>query len=115
MRREFTKQVKLAAWQRAGGRCEKCTCKLFSGNIRYDHVVPDAMGGDPTIENCEVLCRTCHDAKTYVEDIPRISKSKRQRDHHVNARTRKANSRPIPGSKDSGWKKKMDGTIVRRD
>ena len=37
-RREFSKAVKLAAWQRCEGRCEKCTTKLYPARFDYHHV-----------------------------------------------------------------------------
>lgn len=86
-RQEFSRKVKKAAWDRCGGRCEKCTAKLFPGHYAYDHDLPDQMGGEPTLENCRVLCDACHDAKTFTVDIPTIRKSDRQRDKHIGAKT----------------------------
>lgn len=71
MRREFTKAVKRDAFMRADGKCEgslpngsRCNCKLTVGKMTYDHRVPDWMGGEPTLENCQVLCQSCDKAKT---------------------------------------------------
>lgn len=86
-RREFSRKVKAQAWARCGGRCEKCTAKLFPGKYAYDHDLPDQMGGEPTLENCRVLCDACHDEKTFTVDIPTIRKSDRQRDRHIGALT----------------------------
>ena len=77
MRSEFTAKTKVLAFERSKGFCECCTAKLFTGNIEYDHEIPDALGGQATIENCRVLCRACHGAKTTKADMPRISKAKR--------------------------------------
>jgi 5-methylcytosine-specific restriction protein A len=111
-RREFSRRIKLKAWDRCGGKCESCKVKLVVGKYAYDHVLPDALQGEPTLENCEVICTVCHGAKT-PDDVRRIRKADRQRAGHVGAK------RPpkgvIPGSKASGWKKKMDGTVVRRE
>ncbi len=86
-RSEFTRKVKKSAWDRCGGRCEKCTAKLFPGKYAYDHDLPDQMGGEATLENCRVLCDACHDEKTFTVDIPAIRKSDRQRDKHIGAKT----------------------------
>lgn len=77
MRTEFSAKVKAAAALRANGNCEECTRKLLTGDFHYDHVIPDALGGEPTLENCAVLCRSCHGFKTTTSDVPRIAKSKR--------------------------------------
>lgn len=82
MRREFHPKIMIAAWDRANGRCEICgpsSMKLAPGNIFYDHINPDGNGGEPTLDNCQVLCRNHHDTKTHKEDVPRIAKMKRQK------------------------------------
>jgi 5-methylcytosine-specific restriction enzyme A len=112
-RREFSAKVKVAAFERSGGYCEKCTARLVPGRYAYDHVLPDALGGEPTLANCEVLCDACHGAKTHRDDVPRIAKMKRQRARHIGAEAR--SPRPLPGGRKSPWRKKIDGTVVRRD
>lgn len=78
-RREFPKIVTLKAWERSGGHCEKCTAKLMPGRFQYDHIVPDALGGEPTLDNCQVLCSACHGEKTAGRDVPAVAKSNRVR------------------------------------
>jgi 5-methylcytosine-specific restriction enzyme A len=111
-RHEFSKQVKLAAWQRCGGYCESCTAKLFVGKFQYDHRSPAAISSDRSLFNCQVLCTNCHDKKTREIDVPAIAKSNRIRARHL--ALGKAKGRPLPGTKASGWKHKMDGTWERR-
>lgn len=79
MRREFSKTVRLQAANRAKGRCEACNKKLSVGEFHYDHDVPDGLGGEPTLENCRVLCLTCHRIKTHEQDNPRMQKADSQR------------------------------------
>lgn len=86
MRREFPAKVRVAAFERAKGRCEKCTARLFVGKFIYDHIIPDALGGEPTLENCQVLCSACDDVKTDKNDIPVIAKVKRIRVKHYGGR-----------------------------
>lgn len=74
-RREFPAQVRKEAWKRCKGRCEKCTAKLFPGRFQYDHRIPDGLGGQPTLENCQVLCSNCHLPKTHDEDRPMMQKA----------------------------------------
>jgi 5-methylcytosine-specific restriction protein A len=79
MRREFSKKVMGQAALRANGQCEKCSARLLSGGFHFDHVIPDALGGEPTLANCQVLCKACHQGKTSKEDVPRIAKTERMR------------------------------------
>lgn len=118
MRSEFSKRVKVDRFRHAEGRCEhvdatghRCNKFLMSADIFYDHHIADGIGGEPTFDNCRVLCKTHHDEKTRRHDVPRIAKTKRQAER--NAGIRKP-SRPMDGSRNSPWKKKMDGTTEKR-
>jgi 5-methylcytosine-specific restriction endonuclease McrA len=79
-RREFPQSVRKKAFARCcrNGQpyCEGCGCEINarSGTI-YEHVIPDGLGGEPTLENCKVHCRNCADVKTHTEDIPRMAKA----------------------------------------
>lgn len=106
-RREFPARVKVAAYERAGGGCEECGTPLRVGKTHYDHVLPDALGGEPTLENCAVLCSGCHGVKTARQDVPTIAKMKRQRAKHLGAKVSK-----WPRSK---WKRKVNGETVLRE
>lgn len=86
MRREFSKQVRRDAFMRANGQCEgkpygeRCCVRLTLGKYHYDHDIPDALGGEPVLENCVVLCIACHKDKTATKDVPAIAKTKRIQD-----------------------------------
>ncbi len=84
-RSEFSPKTKAAAFDRSAGRCERCTAKLYVGKFQFDHVIPDALGGEPVLSNCEVLCTNCHGAKTAKEDVPRIAKAVRINRKHIGA------------------------------
>lgn len=84
MRREFSRKTKAQAFQRANGNCEVCTARLMPGKFRYDHILPDILGGEPTLANCKVQCLACDAPKT-ADDIGRIRKADRQRDKHTGA------------------------------
>ena len=101
MRREFPARVKIAAWERSHGHCESCTRKLFPGDINYDHDNPDGLTGEPTLDNCKVLCRACHSLKTK-DDVSRISKAKRVEKRHRGIRKPRRITR---------WRR-FDGSIV---
>jgi 5-methylcytosine-specific restriction enzyme A len=79
-RREFPVSVKVAAWKRCGGLCEECGCLLKPGRFHYDHSNPDGLTGEPTLDNCLVLCsgpNSCHGEKTK-NDVGNIAKAKRR-------------------------------------
>lgn len=139
VRKEFSKGTMAAAFLAAGGKCEKCDCKLDPSNTEYDHVLPCGLGGDNSLSNCQCLCVDCHKDKTK-SDVKQIAKTKRQynKDNGIKTRRKasipsrpfpksnsslskgkgkskhKWSSSPMPGSKASGWKKNMDGTVSRR-
>jgi hypothetical protein len=52
--------VKIAVWQRDGGRCVEC-----AGNrdLEFDHIIPLAMGGSNTERNLQLLCADCNRRK----------------------------------------------------
>lgn len=87
-RREFPQSVRKAAFARCcrNGtqpgipQCERAGCGavLRSGNIEYEHLDPDGLGGEPTLENCGVWCAVpCSSKKTHTQDNPRMAKADR--------------------------------------
>jgi 5-methylcytosine-specific restriction protein A len=87
-RREFSKKVKRDAFLRSNDYCEnsKCGARLTVGKFAYDHDIADGLGGEPTLENCVVLCKSCHDEKTRTNDVPIIAKTKRIQDREQGIR-----------------------------
>lgn len=124
-RKEFSKPTLDAAWARSGGLCE-CGrvpmlkrpkgCKVELGpltGVYGEHITPDWIGGDNSLDNCALLTKTCWSEKTSGYDRPTIDKTKREiRDHRFGA-NRMSNS-PMPGSKRSGWRRPMNGPTQRR-
>ena len=94
-RSEFPAVVKRQAWDRCGGRCERCSAKLFPGKFQYDHAKPDGLDGEPTLENCLVLCSSCHGRKTVEEDRPAMEKADRVRRKFLGQAPK--SSRPLRG------------------
>ena len=89
-RREFSQAVRKAAFARCCLRCdvpgvenlpgrpqcENCGVELRSGNIVYEHVQADGLGGEPTADNCKVFClKVCATRKTVEEDNPIMAKA----------------------------------------
>jgi 5-methylcytosine-specific restriction protein A len=82
VRQEFTTKTRREALERCKGHCEGCGATLWQKARIFDHIIPCAFGGTNSLENCQVLCTTCDDAKTDKIDIPTIAKAKRISDKH---------------------------------
>lgn len=108
-RKEFTKAVRIKRWDHCDGRCEVCGVKLCAPRIHFDHDTPTSLGGDNSFENCRVLCVACHGTKTSKQDRPMIDKARRGEEKHLGIR--KTKGRPLPGTRASGIRKRMDGTV----
>jgi hypothetical protein len=110
--RNFSPATRRLAFSRCQGRCELCGCKLTDGLTRYDHRIPWEISRDSSLSNAACLCRTCHDAKTYQTDLPAIVKARHRFDRMIGIRP--IASRPMPGGRNSGFKKTMRGEVVAR-
>ncbi len=105
MRQEFSAKTKVQAYERSKGRCEACGARLQVGHTRYDHLLPDGLGGLPNLENCRVVCTTCDAPKT-AADQRQIAKATRQHRKHIGAVKKRWISK---------WKKMPDGRVVLRE
>lgn len=82
-RKEFPQSVRKAAFIRCCKpdgipKCENCGNMLRAGNIEYEHLDADGLGGEPTLKNCGVWCAVpCSSKKTHGEDNPRMRKADR--------------------------------------
>ena len=103
-------RVKIRVFERAGGCCVFCTLEI-RGKLRpaYDHCISLINGGQNREGNLQLLCVPCHAQKT-ASDVAEKAIIARKRAKHLGI---KKPSR-FPGSRDSGWKKRMDGSVVRR-
>ena len=66
-RRNFTKEQKQQVLALQNSGCGCCGTKLNPKNTSSyegDHIIPHSEGGKTQIENCEVLCLSCHQIKT---------------------------------------------------
>lgn len=113
-RTEFSIATRRAALKRAKGICE-CGCGMPLDQHKgfdFDHIIPCELDGDNSLENCRVVNRTCHRAKTSTEDMPRIKKVRRTDKRQNGLEARKAK---IAGSKGTGWRNPIHGPAYRVD
>jgi len=122
-RLEFTAKTKREAYERSGGVCEchlvpmlkrrkGCGQRLVDGRIRYEHILPDAIAQDNSLDNCAVLSMGCWREKTDTYDRPTIAKANHTRDRARGIKPRRSSS--FQTNRDGPFKKKMDGTTERR-
>jgi 5-methylcytosine-specific restriction protein A len=103
-------RVKVRVFDRAGGKCSACTLPI-QGKLRpaYDHFQALINGGEHRESNLQLLCVPCHALKTKA-DVAEKSVTARKRTKHLGIRKPSR----FPGSRDSKFKKKIDGSVVLR-
>ena len=113
------KRVRITAKMRAdiflsrGGMCHLCNMKVVPGeDWDVSHDIPLEAGGKDDASNWFVAHRKCHRVHTSTVDAPMIAKVKRIHQKHVGAKKSRS---PMPLGRGSKFKRKMDGTIVRRE
>jgi 5-methylcytosine-specific restriction enzyme A len=113
-RKTWTAKRKLAVFEAHGGVCHLCGGKIDGTREAWDleHLIPLALDGADDETNTAPAHTACHKAKT-AEDAGRIAKANRVRAKHNGAK--KSTFNRLPGSKGSRFKKRIDGTVVRRD
>ncbi len=104
-------RVRRRVFDRYHGACQACLRAIDRGEWDCDHIIPLSLGGEHRESNLRPLCRWCHRMKTAREALER-AKSNRVRNRELGIR--KTRGRPMPGTKASGWRHRMDGTWERR-
>ncbi len=102
-------RVKLRIFERYFGKCCGCGLKVV-GRPAYDHHIALANGGENRESNIRLLCERCHGDKTKTDVHIKATIQKKKK-----KRLKLGRSRPIPGSKGSGYRKKLDGTVIKVD
>ena len=59
-RTRIARGVRLAVFQRDGGRCVDCGSDF---ELQYDHLIPLALGGGSGADNLQLLCADCNRRK----------------------------------------------------
>lgn len=113
MRRPISTRERARLFVLHGGTCHLCAGRIQAGDAwDVSHEIPLALGGADDDENRKLAHRKCHRAWTAEKDQPAIAKAKRREAIHLGF---KRSGKPMPGSRASGLKKHMDGTVSRRD
>lgn len=105
-------RVKVRVFFRADGRCQICSRKLNSGDKwEVDHQQALCNGGANRESNLQILCEWCHAAKT-AKDVSEKARTYAARKRHLGVKS--PSRRPMPGGRNSEFKKKISGEVVRR-
>lgn len=105
-------RVRLRVFERHGGICHLSGRKIRAGEAwDCDHVIALCNGGTHSESNLAPALRDKHREKT-AQDVKERAKVDRIRKRAIGLA--KPKGRPMPGSKASGLRKRMDGTVERR-
>jgi hypothetical protein len=117
-RKNFTlttikRRLAYCGWQCEGKLADRSRCQIIvqKGRFRCDHVNPDRLNGKNSFDNAQILCTLCDKAK-YPRDMALIAKARRVEAAEFRVRIR--SGRPLPGGRDSIFKRKIDGSVVLR-
>lgn len=110
-RRRLSDTSRVALFLRHDGICHICGSRIIAGERwEVDHVLPLAQGGDDDDTNTRPAHVKCHRVKT-AKDASDTAKAKRREARHIGAHR---SIRPMAGSRASGLRKRMDGTVEKR-
>lgn len=107
-RRYLSQEEREKIVKRQRGRCAMCGRPLVAGHFEFDHIQALEHDGDNAHDNWRAICFSpCHKFKT-------------KRDHQARAKRdriavggRQQYGRPLAGTRASGLRKRMDGTVER--
>lgn len=109
----ITTKMRADLFFKRGGICHICQFKVIPGeDWDVSHEIPLECGGLDDESNWYVAHRKCHRIHTATVDAPTIAKVRRIRQKHIGA---KKSRTPMPFGRGSKFKRKMDGSIVKRD
>lgn len=105
-------RVRLRIFDRYKGRCQcGCNRKIRPGEAwDCEDTIAIINGGERRESNLKPWLREHHKGKT-ARDVAEKSRTYRKRKANLGIKTSR---RPFPGSKASGFRKRMDGTVERR-
>jgi 5-methylcytosine-specific restriction protein A len=103
-RTPLNQRQKEKLWERQAGLCAACREPLEAGRFEDDHALALIDGGTNDLSNRRLLHPRCHRPKSAQEHsanshVKRIKYGRTKR------------SRPMPGTKASGIRKRMNGNV----
>lgn len=105
-------RVRRRVYDAHDGVCYLTSRKILAADKwDIDHKIALINGGQNRESNLAPVLREPHRAKTS-RDVAEKAKVERTRQKHLGLKSK--SSRPMPGSKASPWKMKMNGTVERR-
>lgn len=111
LRKRPTQKQAEASLKRHNDCCAGCGMPLVAGLWQWDHNQDLQFEGDNEDDNWQPLCTVapyrCHQKKT--------KRAATQAAHvrHIRYQNKPKASRPLPGTRASGLRKRMDGTVER--
>lgn len=105
-------RVRLRIFERYAATCYLSGRPIRAGDKwECDHILALSCGGEHRESNLAPVLKSPHRQKT-MEDVALKAKIYRKKAAHLGL---KKNRHPMMGSKASGWKRKMNGQVVKRD
>lgn len=108
-RRRLSQSAREAILAKQENRCAECGKELVPGHYDWDHIQALEHDGDNELDNWRAICTSpCHHNKTRKDHQAR---AKRDR---LSLGGSQRQGQPLAGTKASGFRKRMDGTVERR-
>jgi 5-methylcytosine-specific restriction protein A len=104
-------RVRMRVYEARGGKCACCGVPIAGKPWEIDHSIPLIHGGKNRESNLQPLLTEHHRIKTHA-DVQTKARTARIKAAHLGV---KAKGRPMPGSKASKFKRKINGQVVLRD
>lgn len=112
MRRTLSTKMRLQIFTDASGCCHLCGVKIGVGERwEVEHVIALSLGGEDRPENMRPAHVACHKVKS-AKDAADTARAVRRQAIHLGAK--RQSSRPLPGGRNSPFRKKINGTVEPR-
>lgn len=106
-------RVRLRVFEAHGGVCAISGRKIMAGEAwDLDHRVPLSLGGENREANLQPVLKEPHREKTRADVA---AKAKAQRIAKKRLGIEPKGKQRLPGGRGSKWKRRIDGTVIRRE